>query len=813
MDFLSRLFDTSGFPPRWTCGNWTTGHGWLHILSDLGVWSAYVAIPCVLIYFLLRRRDLPFRKIFLLFGAFILACGTTHLMEAIIFWWPAYRLAGVIKLLTAVVSWATVFALIPVVPRVLAMRSPEELEQEIEARKLAERELQRVNAELERRVEQRTIELTQAVGELRSERQALENREQQFRTLAESIPHLCWMAHPDGHIFWYNRRWYDYTGSTPEQMEGWGWQSLHDPAVLPGVLERWKKSITTGQPFDMVFPLRGADGVFREFLTRVEPIKNSEGRVVRWFGTNTDITERRQAEVALQEVNRQLRESEERFRNMADNAPVMIWVTDRKGVCVYLNKQWYGFTGTTAAHGLGVGWLEATHPDDRVRAETIFRSANDSHAAFRLEYRLRRHDGAYRWSIDTASPRFGPNGEFLGYIGSVVEIEERKMLENELRKLAADLSEANRRKDEFLATLAHELRNPLAPIRNGLQVIRLAHSDPGTVERARVMMDRQLRQMVRLVDDLLDVSRISLGKIELRRERVDLATVVNNAVETSRPLIESSGHELTISMPSEPIHVDADPTRLAQVFANLLNNAAKYNERGGHVWLNVQCFGNDVQVSVRDNGIGIPPHMLPKVFDMFTQVDRSLERSQGGLGIGLTLVKRLVEMQGGNVEAHSAGIGAGSEFVVRLPIVLLGPAQPDTASDMRESPDTRQRSRILIADDNEDSATSLAMMLELMGNEIRTSHDGLEAVESAADFRPDVILLDIGMPKLNGYEACRRIRKQPWSEKTVLIALTGWGQDDDRRRSHEAGFDHHLVKPVDPATLQKLLKELLQPGV
>jgi CheY-like chemotaxis protein len=308
--------------------------------------------------------------------------------------------------------------------------------------------------------------------------------------------------------------------------------------------------------------------------------------------------------------------------------------------------------------------------------------------------------------------------------------------------------------------------------------------------------------MVHLVDDLLDLSRISRGKIELRKERVELARVVQQAVETSAPLIEMNCHDLKITMPPGPIYVDADVTRLAQVFSNLLNNAAKYTERGGQVHLSVSRSGSEVHVSVKDNGMGIPAPMLPKVFEMFTQVDRHLERSQGGLGIGLSIVKRLVEMHGGSVGAESDGPGAGSEFVVRLP-VALSIAQPN--GDEQELSQQSSCRRILVVDDNRDAAMSLAMMLKLMGNETKTAHDGFEALEIAAAFQPDLILMDIGMPRLNGHETARRIRAQPWGKSVVLVALTGWGQEEDRRKSDDAGFDLHMTKPIEPTLLQKLL--------
>ena len=386
------------------------------------------------------------------------------------------------------------------------------------------------------------------------------------------------------------------------------------------------------------------------------------------------------------------------------------------------------------------------------------------------------------------------------------DVTERRRLEDHLRRLAADLSEADRRKDEFLAMLAHELRNPLAPIRNALQVIRLS-PDRQTSEHARTLMERQLAQMVRLVDDLLDVSRITRGKLDLRKVQVPVAAVVRSAVETSRPLIDHMGHELTLTLSEQPIIVDADPTRLAQVFSNLLNNSAKYTDRGGHIWLTVERQGSDVVVSVKDTGIGIAADQLPCLFQMFSQVDHSLEKSQGGLGIGLTLVKRLVEMHGGRIEARSEGLGKGAEFVIRLPVVV-GASEPQAPAEKAEPPGLKSSLRILIVDDNRDSADSLGMLLQIMGNDIRVAHDGQEGVDVAEEFRPEVVLLDIGLPRLNGYEACRRIRELPWGRSVVLIALTGWGQEDDRRRSHEAGFDHHMVKPVDPQDLMELLAGL-----
>jgi PAS domain S-box-containing protein len=374
------------------------------------------------------------------------------------------------------------------------------------------------------------------------------------------------------------------------------------------------------------------------------------------------------------------------------------------------------------------------------------------------------------------------------------------------------LRDTDNRKDEFLATLAHELRNPLAPIRNALEIMRVDGRDHTSVGlAARTMIERQLEQMVRLVDDLLDVSRITRGRLELRKERVDLAQVIKSAVETSRPLIDAAHHSLDVDLPSPPVYLDADPVRLAQVFANLLNNAARYMDRGGRVRVSARRAGAYVQVAVTDTGMGIAADALPRIFDMFAQVHQTRESSRTGLGIGLTLVKRLVELHGGTVAAHSEGAGRGTELLVRLPMAAAaGTARaPAVADAVPEAvPASRPITyRILVADDNRDAAESMGMLLRLMGNEVRTVYDGVKAVEEAAAFRPDVILLDIGMPKLNGYDAAKQIREQRWSEGTMLVALTGWGQEEDKRKASEAGFDRHFTKPLDPAELQRLISE------
>ena len=497
----------------------------------------------------------------------------------------------------------------------------------------------------------------------------LRDAEEQFRNLADNIAQFAWTADASGSIYWYNRRWYDYTGTTLEAMQGWGWQAVHHPDHVARVVERFSRFLASGEPWEDTFPLRAKDGSYRWFLSRAQPIRNAEGELLRWFGTNTDITEQR----------------------------------------------------------------------------------------------------------DTAE---------------------------QLRGVAAELSEADRRKDEFLATLAHELRNPLAPISSSLEIFRLAKDNEAMRERARLVMERQVRQLTRLVDDLLDVSRISSDKLELRLQRTSLSAVVNSAVEASRSVLDGSGLRWSAALPAEPIDLNADLTRLAQVFMNLLNNAAKFTDRGGSVALTAEREQGEVVVIVKDTGIGIPADQLTRIFDMFSQVSSSLERSQGGLGIGLSLVRRLVELHGGRVEARSDGPGRGSELIVRLPVM---PAAVEPATAVVEAAMTgAHRLRILVVDDNHDAAVSLSALLDLMGHETRVVHDGLAAVDTAAAWRPDVVLLDIGLPGLNGYEAARRIREHADGGRIVLCALTGWGQDSDRLKSRDAGFDHHLVKPADPAALERL---------
>ena len=592
-----------------------------------------------------------------------------------------------------------------------------------------------------------------------------------------------------GKKFW-DCYWWSYSQEIQAQLQDWCNQAARGEIIRCDVQMR----------------LAGNTRVWIDF--QLAPLRDSEGEITHLIPSGLDISRRREAE-------RTLRASEERYRtlfNSMDESYCVIEVlfdeNDQANDYRFLeiNPAFEKHTGLTGATGQTMRTLV---PALETRWFEIYGQVVKTGEPVRF---VDEAKAMGRW-FDVYAFRLGEAGSHKVAILSN-DISERKRTEaalNEseesLRQLAAELSEASNRKDEFLAMLAHELRNPLAPIRNGLQLMKLSEGQKEPIQQARAMMERQLTQLVRLIDDLMDVSRIRLGKLELRKERLQLAMVLSSAVETSRPLIEQMGHELIFTPPDSSVMVNADMTRLAQVFLNLLNNAAKYSERGSHIQVQVMLEEYEVLVTVSDTGIGIAADHLPHIFDMFTQVDGSLEKSQGGLGIGLTLVQRLVVMHGGSIEAKSEGPGKGSAFVVRLPLVMESSPAYSAGAEV-EPTESNLSLRILIVDDNRDGADSLSEMLNLMGNDTRTAYDGQQGVELAEQYRPEVILLDIGMPKLNGYEACRLIRAKPWGKDIVLIAVTGWGQDKDRYRTHEAGFDHHLVKPVDPQSLMSILAHL-----
>jgi PAS domain S-box-containing protein len=569
--------------------------------------------------------------------------------------------------------------------------------------------------------------------------------------------------------------------------ERWSDTELNIAAVVNG-----GRVFVSGQPM----LLSARDGTTRTIEHSTAPIRDVRGVIRGVVLIVRDITERRQA-------RRAQRESEERFRQLADRLHDVFWIHELDGPRVaYVSPAYEAIWGRSCRSLLDspLSHLEAVHPDDRAQADRARRDLEGGEATAN-EYRVIRPDGTVRWVWDRGFPIRDTTGRVVRLVGIAEDITERKRAEQALH-------EADRRKDEFLAMLGHELRNPLAPIRSSLEMMRHSISAGGDWEEEYEVMARQLSNLTRLVDDLLDVSRISHGMIELRREEVELSPLLHRVVKLVRPRFDEQRLVFEVSLPAAPIRLVADPTRLEQILWNLLSNAAKYTEAGGRVWLMAESQDDQVLLRVRDTGIGISAEMLPRVFESFVQERRDHQRSRGGLGIGLSLVKALVELHGGRITAQSEGPGRGSEFLVSLPILKEAPrrrAGPPAAGRTRPAAGTTRR-RILVVDDNTEAALSLAKILSrIHDQEVRVAHDGPSALDTAKAFLPEAVVLDIEMPDMDGHEVARRLRRRPELEGVVLIALTGWGQEEDRRQSKEAGFDHHLAKPVESDVLLQLI--------
>jgi PAS domain S-box-containing protein len=539
------------------------------------------------------------------------------------------------------------------------------------------------------------------------------------------------------------------------------------------------------------------DGRLLPVSLTISPIRDDAGNVVGASKMVRDITAQKLAD-----------EERQKFVTLIENSTDFIGICDVSGVPFFINHagmELVGLDDLDAAKNTSV--REFFFPEDQEMVMNEFFPKVLAEGNGEIDIRFRNFKtGEARWMAYKVIALRDDRGEINAFATVSQDVTERRAMEDNLRRLAADLSEADRRKNEFIAVLAHELRNPLAPIRNAVGILK-SSSDRSVVESASHLLDRQVNQMTRLVDDLLDMSRITQGKIELRKDRVDLAPIVNQAVEAVRPFYRTMNQELVVTLPAEPIYLYADAARLTQVIGNLLNNASKFTNVGGNIWLSASQSDGTATLTVRDNGIGIAKENLPRLFDLFTQVDTSIERSQSGLGIGLTLAKTLVEMTGGTIEAKSAGLGRGSEFIIRLPIYTEETRENETA-DAEHQPKLNSH-RVLVVDDNVDGAESLALLLQLEGHETMMAHDGQEAVAIAEATRPEAVILDIGLPGMHGYVACVAIRKKPWGREVVLVAVTGWGQEEDKNRSKEAGFDAHVVKPVDHVALIKLLAQLL----
>jgi PAS domain S-box-containing protein len=627
---------------------------------------------------------------------------------------------------------------------------------------------------------------------------------------------LHWVG-PDGRVLRVNQAELDMLGYTREEYLGRSISEFHaDEEVIHDILQRLKAGENLVE-----YPARllCKDGSIKHVLID-SSVLWADGRFIHTRCFTRDITEHKRAETALMDARARL--------DAALNAgAIATWTWDIPNNRLFADKKLAQLFNLPPSEGDGGAldkYLQSIHSEDLANTMEALNRSVATGEPYAADYRVLQADGSVRWVTARGVVERDGTGRAYRMPGVLVDITDRKRLEEELRirvdqlaeagrrkeELLASLRDADRRKDEFLATLAHELRNPLAPIRNSLQILKMARLDATAVQKTRAMMERQVHHLVRLVDDLLDVSRVMRGKIDLHMEPVELATVVARAVETAQPLIEVQGHHLALSLPHESLLVHGDPVRLTQVIGNLLTNSAKYTEANGHIWISAHREEHDVLLSVKDDGIGIAADMLPHVFELFVQADHTSTKAQGGLGIGLTLAKNLAQMHGGAIEARSAGLGQGSEFIVRLPLLNQACKTVVEESGEENSPGQVSSSgqRLLVVDDNEDAATSLAMLLRLQGHEVRVAHDGPTALVLATSYLPNVILLDIGMPGMDGYEVARRLRALPGLKGVVLAALTGWGQQEDRRRTTEAGFDHHFVKPLDANLLGSLLHTL-----
>jgi PAS domain S-box-containing protein len=505
-----------------------------------------------------------------------------------------------------------------------------------------------------------------------------------------------------------------------------------------------------------------------------------------------------------QQAEQALRESEGRFRVLCTSAPLAIFQLDGQGRCVYVSPLWHATTGQHPDDARDYGWADAICPGDADDVLTSWQQALSEQRIWTLERQIDGAGGERRWVHVKAGPILAEDGQVIGHVGTIEDVTPRKQTEERLR-------EADRRKDEFLAMLAHELRNPLAAISSAVLVART----PGLEDRrdwSLQVVTRQVEHLSKLIDDLMDVSRITLGKIELRPERLDLAHVLGRAVDTVQPAAVRRNQQIQVAVPVAPLWTHGDPTRLEQVFVNLLGNALKYSSDDGRVRLSAATDDGDLVVRVRDEGIGMEPAMLASIFELFTQAHSGFDRSKGGLGIGLSLARSLTELHGGRITAHSDGLGSGSEFTVRLPAAAAPESAGKDAASRALTP-RHGAATVLLVDDNVDATNALALLLQASGYYVVTAHDGAEALMRAAELLPDFVLLDLGLPVKDGYDVASELRATPYGAAATILALSGYGQEQDRRRSREAGFDHHLVKPVDCAVLLDLLARGPRDGV
>ncbi|MGZ8225471.1 MAG: PAS domain-containing protein [Methylococcaceae bacterium] len=893
IDFLG----IKDFIPHGYCLNWSPLLLWLHVISDAVISLSYYLIPLIIFSFTRRRKDNPYSPLFLMFGAFIVACGTTHLLSILTIWIPLYWLDGWLKALTAAISLITAIVMFRVVPE--ALQLPDTVEQlRIEIRKREEAQQaehlaitalqeseerlrlvlegaelgfwdwnivtgkvernavsakilgynfeempytiqqwtcfihpadkekvwQSINdilngCSLESKIEYRMLHKDGGIRWIFDQGKVMErdangkpirmsgihcditDRKQAEQSLRESqsdlnraqaVAHIgCWRIDILANVLKWSDEVFRIFGVTPNTPLSY--QSFLDivhPADREFVDVSWKNALT-GKPYDIEHRII-VDQKIKWVRELAELEFDEQGALLGAFGTVEDITDLKSSQEILQHERAFLRQ-------IIDAAPNMIFVKDREGRFLLCNEALALCYGASPESLIGL-----TDGDFNSNTDEVTQLNRDDIDVINSckpkripEEKITHADGSVHWYSTVKIPLIDYDNSCNKLLGVASDISERKRAEEVLRLM-------DRRKDEFLAMLAHELRNPLAPIRNAIQLLKMQTASDPRLTWSLSIIDRQVTHMAQLLDDLLDVARIMQNKITLKIEPFELADIINNAVETSKPLIDSRGQELIVSQTTAPLWLEGDRVRLEQVLSNLLNNAAKYTSEGGKITLTVLREGLDIVIEVRDTGIGISPDILPGIFELFAQADNSLAHSQGGLGIGLTLVRQLVESHGGTVSAESAGIGQGCSFTVRLPALPMefSAAEPVLIEATAPMP----KLRILVVDDYVDVVESMKMLLQLDGHEIETADCGMKALELAQTFCPQVVLLDIGLPDLDGYEVAKRLRMLPETRDALLIALTGYGQPEDREHSQSVGFNHHLLKPIDFETLFALLR-------
>ncbi len=629
------------------------------------------------------------------------------------------------------------------------------------------------------------LAISRDVTKRRGIEERLRESEERFRNMADHAPVMIWIAGENGLCSYLSKSWYEFTGLTPTEDKIADWAAAVHPDDLPEIESRLLEAHRQHSGDPVEYRARRHDGQYRWLLDVAVLRRGAGASFAGYIGSMTDITERRTAESAV-------RQSEELFRTLANSIPQLAWMARPDGRIFWYNQRWYDYTGSIRGSADAEDWQSFHGDETGPVVMEAFARAIETETAFQEAFTLRRADGEQRWHLCQMLPIRDEDGQLRLWFGTHTDITEER--------------EAQRRKDQFLATLAHELRNPIAPILTGLEVIRSSASDPTTISRVAAMMERQTGQMVHLIDDLLDMSRINTGKIVLKRETVGLDSVIRSAVEAAQPVIRQHDHQFSVQG-GATIEVEVDPHRMAQVISNLLSNAAKYTAPGGKILLR---HGVDARsqpwIMVEDNGKGIDPERQETIFQLFEQEDQD---RQDGLGIGLTLVKSLVELHGGNIRVESEGAGRGSRFTVILPAETLR-ASAEKQSQPPRGPRISAWQHVLVVDDGQSTADILAMFFELEGREVSVAYDGVEALASATSRMPQLILMDLGMPRMDGFEAARRIRGLPGGDRVTMVALSGWGQEKDKQRSREAGFDEHLVKPVSPVDLRALMERLQQ---